>query len=97
MRIDVRIGFGPRPAREHTTGSIPEPTLVRSKWGLLSSRLIFTSALHASVHCMIAIGLHDHFDLDSDALRPLEAGSEPVLIGAAEAESRFSERFCQGS
>lgn len=46
---------------------------------------------------MIAIGLHDHFDLDSDALRPLEAGSEPVLIGAAEAESRFSERFCQGS
>ena len=51
----------------------------------------------SSVHCMIAIGLHDHFDLNPDAIRPFEAGSELVLIGAAEAESRFSERFCRGA
>jgi hypothetical protein len=29
--------------------------------------------------------------------RQVGAGSELVLIGAAEAESRFSERFCRGA
>jgi voltage-gated potassium channel len=42
---------------------------------------------------VIAIGAADHFDCNPDALRPLAPGSELVLVGDAEAESRFLSRY----
>lgn len=42
---------------------------------------------------VVAVGAGDHFDPTPDALEPLPAESELVLVGDAEAETRFIERF----
>ena len=42
---------------------------------------------------VIAIGTADHFDCNPDALQPLAADSDLMLIGDAEAESRLIERY----
>jgi len=60
----------------------------------LVGRCLAETDIRRTTGCtVIAIGLHDHFDPNPDALRKLEAGSELVLIGDVEAESRFIERF----
>ena len=60
----------------------------------LVGRCLAETDIRRATGCtVIAIGLHDHFDPNPDALRKLEAGSELVLIGDVEAESRFIERF----
>jgi voltage-gated potassium channel len=60
----------------------------------LVGRCLAETDIRRATGCtVIAIGLADHFDPNPDALRRLEAGSELVLIGDADAESRFIERF----
>ncbi len=63
----------------------------------LVGRCLAETDIRRATGCtVIAIGHHDHFDPNPDALRRLEAGSELVLIGDAEAENRFMERFGKG-
>jgi K+/H+ antiporter YhaU regulatory subunit KhtT len=50
-------------------------------------------ARHDTGCTVVAVGAGDHFDPNPDALEPLPAESELVLVGDAEAETRFIERF----
>lgn len=60
----------------------------------LVGRCLAETDIRRSTGCtVIAIGLDDHFDPNPDALRRLEAGSELVLVGDAESESKFIERY----
>ena len=60
----------------------------------LVGRCLAETDIRRSTGCtVIAIGLDDHFDPNPDPLRRLEAGSELVLIGDAESESKFIERY----
>jgi voltage-gated potassium channel len=60
----------------------------------LVGRCLAESDLRRTTGCtVVAIGTADHFDANPDALRPLEPGSELVLVGDVEAESRFIERY----
>lgn len=60
----------------------------------LVGRCLAETDIRRSTGCtVIAIGLDDHFDPNPNALRRLEAGSELVLVGDAESESKFIERY----
>ena len=60
----------------------------------LVGRCLAESDLRRTTGCtVVAIGTADHFDSNPDALRPLEPGSELVLVGDVEAESRFIGRY----
>jgi voltage-gated potassium channel len=60
----------------------------------LVGRCLAETDIRRTTGCtVIAVGVHDHFDPNPDALRRLEPGSELVLIGDLDAESRFIERF----
>jgi Trk K+ transport system NAD-binding subunit len=63
----------------------------------LMGRCLAETDIRRDTGCtVIAIGVNDHFDANPDALRRLEAGSELVLVGDVEAESRFIKRFGRG-
>ncbi len=63
----------------------------------LQGKCLANTDIRAATGCsVIAIGTHDHFDCNPDALQPLPADSDLVLIGDAEAESRFIERYGRG-
>ena len=60
----------------------------------LQGKCLANTDIRAATGCsVIAIGTGDHFDCNPDALQPLAADSHLVLIGDAEAESRFIERY----
>jgi Trk K+ transport system NAD-binding subunit len=60
----------------------------------LVGRCLAESGIRATTGCtVIAVGGGDHFDPAPDALTPLAAGSELVLVGGGDAETRFIERF----
>lgn len=63
---------------------------------LQGKRLADTDIRAATGCSVIAIGMGDHFDCNPDALHPLSAESDLVLVGDAEAESRFIERYGRG-
>ena len=63
----------------------------------LQGKCLANTDIRATTGCsVIAIGTADHFDCNPDALQPLAADSDLVLIGDAEAESRFIERYGRG-
>jgi voltage-gated potassium channel len=65
--------------------------------GELQGKCLANTDIRAATGCsVIAIGTDDHFDCNPDALQPLVADSDLVLIGDAEAESRFIERYGRG-
>ena len=60
----------------------------------LVGRCLAESGIRPDTGCtVVAVGAGDHFDPNPDALEPLPAESELVLVGDAEAETRFIERF----
>lgn len=60
----------------------------------LEGKCLAKTDIRAATGCsVIAIGSGDHFDCNPDALQPLAADSHLVLVGDAEAESRFIERY----
>ena len=60
----------------------------------LVGRCLAESDIRHTTGCtVIAIGTAEHFDANPDALRPLAADSDLVLVGDVEAESRFIERY----
>jgi voltage-gated potassium channel len=64
----------------------------------LCGRCLAETDIRQTTGCtVIAIGLDDRFDCDPDAFRPLPPGSELVLIGDVDAESRFVERYLSAS
>ena len=63
----------------------------------LVGRCLAESDIRPSTGCtVIAVGYGEHFEANPDALEPLAAGSELVLVGDAESETRFIERFGRG-
>ena len=64
----------------------------------LAGRCLAESGIRAGTGCtVVAVGTADHFDPNPDALEPLAAGGELVLVGDPEAEARFIERFGRGA
>jgi len=64
----------------------------------LAGRCLAESGIRAGTGCtVVAVGTADHFDPNPDALEPLVAGSELVLVGDPESEARFIERFGRGA
>ena len=60
----------------------------------LVGRCLAESDIRRTTGCtVIAIGTAEHFDANPDALRPLAADSDLVLVGDVEAESRFIARY----
>lgn len=64
----------------------------------LAGRSLAESGIRTGTGCtVVAVGFADHFNPNPDALEPLAAGGELVLVGDADAESRFIERYGRGA